>query len=84
MLDQKERELREATNTITRLQSEKRSVEDLLSKKTRDYDVIILELNNQKRTEHNHHSRTDELERANERIQRQLVEVEARFEQQSR
>jgi len=63
--------------TIARLQGD-------IAKKQRDYDVILLELDNRSKTDNTHHNKTDELERANERIQRQLAEVEARFQQQSR
>jgi len=91
VLEQKDRELAsvqrelndlrrgksELEATVTRLQGE-------IVKKQRDYDVIILELENRNRTDNTHHNRADELERANERIQRQLAEVEARFQTQSR
>ena len=44
----------------------------------------MLELNTRTKIDSHQNSKADELERANERIQRQLAEVEARFEQQSR
>lgn len=43
--------------------------------------MILQELESRSRT---HTSKADELERANDRVQQQLAEVEARFEQQSR